>query len=1066
MACWQPFRILNEIELHEACNSGTHQWHVGDAKGYYWAGGIDLSGDVYGRVQEASLRGTLRRICDIRRLRQGNRVVENNLKNRGTGRAEGIGKGGSWRGGGVGYGPTQFHPLLMAPFRKAINVQPSTSTSEKVSVYLGDMDPEWVISACVSTARSLVGISTGYVLALLVEACIQYQSATAHKDPLHVTAHFLQASSVAPFEIYVRTTKSGKSFANLTAELAQKGITRVTTHMIFGTNAPYPTGRARISIDPPSTYARQIPLHLHPSKSTPVLMRDVFKYRHHIKTTTDPIIQARNAVDSPTRTTSSTIGGGGLEWGGWLEFVDVDDTITNSSLAFLADYFVSPVRLVPEVRRDFDKSRLATMVLSLEFKSPTVPSTDRTVGIYTIGRFIGDPLHRHDVQVEIWSAPSNIGEGTDSGGWRSKAVCLATVTQMVVMLPLERAKRDTKFMKLTDKIAASTKPFYTLEFFPPRTEQGFENLIPRISRLSALNPLAISITWGAGGTTKERSLELAGLTQLAYGIDTILHLTCTNMGQGMVDAALKEAKDRGIQNVLALRGDPPRGAEEWLPIDPNFCHAIDLVKYIRASPEYSSYFCVGVAAYPDGHPEATIDSDTEIDCLKSKVDAGANFVITQLFYDADNFQKWLDKVRAKGINVPIIPGIMPIQTFSSFKRITKLCGTKVSPSILTHLEPISNDDQLVKEYGISLAVDTIKKLIRDNDVPGVHFFTLNLEKSVQRILEALQWIGVADHAHPNKLIADVADGATTTQALESEFLITPTHAADDAAKVFAALPVIDGEAGRGELNNAATWDDFPNGRFGDYKSPAYGNQGLWGTPGLSISDAVAEWGKLTTLEDLTRIFLCYLQGKVLATPFSQGPLSPESLVIMSHLERLTEKTWWTVGSQPAIDGASSSDSVVGWGPRDGYVFQKSFVEFFCDEEDVDAVERRAKEQSAVHWLAANNEGAFRTNMEENRRNTVTWGIFPGQEVVQTTIIAPESFLSWKEEAFSIWTDWSSFYRPGTEGRKVLERVRDVRHCGTFYWKAKSRLYCYPTNVDPQPTFKEHSLPRKSSQKIN
>jgi methylenetetrahydrofolate reductase (NADPH) len=148
------------------------------------------------------------------------------------------------------------------------------------------------------------------------------------------------------------------------------------------------------------------------------------------------------------------------------------------------------------------------------------------------------------------------------------------------------------------------------------------------------------------------------------------------------------------------------------------------------------------------------------------------------------------------------------------------------------------------------------------------------------------------------------------------------------------------------------------------------------------------------------------------TPFSQGPLSPESLTIMTHLEQLTRKSWWTVGSQPAVDGNSSSDHVFGWGPKGGYVFQKSFVEFFCESEDLELIGQRAKHDGAVHWLAANNEvrvfvkklssisdfflqGQFRTNMTEDTRNAVTWGVFPGQEIIQTTIIEPESFLSWK-----------------------------------------------------------------------
>jgi len=176
-------------------------------------------------------------------------------------------------------------------------------------------------------------------------------------------------------------------------------------------------------------------------------------------------------------------------------------------------------------------------------------------------------------------------------------------------------------MKLTDKILSSS-PFYTFEFFPPRSEQGFDNLVSRISRLSHLNPTAVSITWGAGGSTRDRSIELARLTQEVHGIDTILHLTCTNLEPGTVDDVLLIAKEHGIQNILALRGDPPRGQEYWMPTDPRFVHGIDLVKHIRSSPQFSSHFCVGVAAYPDGHPDSQETADEELDHLKAKIDAG------------------------------------------------------------------------------------------------------------------------------------------------------------------------------------------------------------------------------------------------------------------------------------------------------------------------------------------------------------------------------------------------------------------------------------------------------------
>ncbi|KAL0581124.1 methylenetetrahydrofolate reductase 1 [Marasmius crinis-equi] len=575
-------------------------------------------------------------------------------------------------------------------------------------------------------------------------------------------------------------------------------------------------------------------------------------------------------------------------------------------------------------------------------------------------------------------------------------------------------------MKLIDKINQrnTSHPFFFFEFFPPKTDQGFENLLPRIARLAKLHPLALSITWGAGGTTRDRSLDLAGLTQTEYGLDTILHLTCTNMMQGMVDDALRKAMSSGIQNVLALRGDPPRGNEEWIPIDPRFKHGVDLVSYIRSKPEFSSHFCIGVAAYPDGHPDKLVDPETELQYLKEKVDAGADFIITQLYYDVEHFLDWVKKVRAKGITIPIIPGIMPIQTYASFVRLIRLTGCKVPDSVMSEMDSIKHDDQLVKEYGVKLAVEMCQRITTEGGIIGVHFCTLNLEKSVQRVVEILQWSPATAHKHAhNRLIEDAKGDPTRT--------VTPGTAAADARLGLSGLAKSNNEAGSGELNNADTWDDFPNGRFGDFKSPAFGQQDPWGNALAITHDFLSDWGTPKSHDDLTLLFLRYLRSETGSTPFSEGPLSTETQQILSHLEKLTQRGWWTVGSQPAVDGAKSEDEVVGWGPRGGYVFQKSFVEFFCDDKDLESIEKRIEEKGGgwVQWFAGNWKGDCRSNVSEDGRNAVTWGVFPGQEIVQTTIIEKQSFLSWKEEAFSIWAKWASFYRPDSPEREVLDSVK-------------------------------------------
>ncbi|KAF9520531.1 hypothetical protein BS47DRAFT_1287077 [Hydnum rufescens UP504] len=574
-------------------------------------------------------------------------------------------------------------------------------------------------------------------------------------------------------------------------------------------------------------------------------------------------------------------------------------------------------------------------------------------------------------------------------------------------------------MKLTDRLQqwGAPHPFFTFEFFPPRTDQGFENLLSRIARLAPLGPLAITITWGAGGSTKDRSLDLAGFSQVEHGIDTVLHLTCTNMVQGTVDDALRSAKERGIQNVLALRGDPPRGSEYWIPTDPRFVHASDLVAYIRSHPEFGSHFCIGVAAYPDGHTDSK-SSELDFQHLRTKVEAGADFIVTQLFYDVDNFLDWQKKVRAMGITIPIIPGVAPIQSYASFARMSKLCGTRVPPAV--------NDDQKVKDYGVELAIETCRRLTTEGGLGGVHFCTLNLEKGVRRVLEGLGWSHQSVQV-VNKIIQE-SPSDTDNSHIPPDLVITASEASHLVERPTTPRSETGSIAPEPATASRGTWDDFPNGRFGDPNSPAFGALNPWDGGGLSVSDGIAQWGHPKSIPHLQNLFLSYLNSKIPTTPFSPETLSAESSSILPHLLQLTRRNWWTVASQPAVDASPSSDPIVGWGPRGGYVFQKAFVEFFCDKSGVEWLRKRVQERDSalITYYAANAKGDLLSNVSEETRNAVTWGVFPGQEIAQPTVIERDSFLAWKTEAFATWAQWAVFYPPYSEERRLLENVRNER----------------------------------------
>ena len=334
--------------------------------------------------------------------------------------------------------------------------------------------------------------------------------------------------------------------------------------------------------------------------------------------------------------------------------------------------------------------------------------------------------------------------------------------------------RPLEMEKITDKIAAlpPNSNFFSLEFFPPKTAMGSSNLRARLDRMSrALRPLFVTVTWGAGGSTATKSLELAELCQRELGLTTCLHLTCTNMSKSLVDRTLEDARSLGIRNILALRGDPPR--EEYKvngnkEEDVEFEWAIDLVRYIRK--QYGDYFCIGVAAYPEGHADESHPDgqslEHDLPYLVDKVQAGADFIMTQLFFDIEAYNKFEERLREHPSgafkDIHIIPGMMPIQSYQMIKRTTKLSHAALPPDILSRLDSVRGDDEMVKKVGVDIVseiVNSIKSSKQPSPGPrGFHFYTLNLEKAVSFILERTSLIPPmpADPISDESAIVDIS----------------------------------------------------------------------------------------------------------------------------------------------------------------------------------------------------------------------------------------------------------------------------------------------------------------------
>ncbi len=271
----------------------------------------------------------------------------------------------------------------------------------------------------------------------------------------------------------------------------------------------------------------------------------------------------------------------------------------------------------------------------------------------------------------------------------------------------------------------------SFEVFPPKTEAGVDSLMQALGELSAYRPGFVSVTYGAGGSTHERTLELSLNIRDKLGMNPVVHFTCVGSGREEIAAFLHKVKENRLFNILALRGDPPIGHETFAPPPDGFAHANELIEYINQI----NGFNIGVAGYPEGHIEAP-DLDTDIEYLKRKVDAGASYVLTQLFFNNNDFYDFLDKTRRKGINVPIVPGIFPITNMAQIKKITSMCGASIPPPLMERLISCPSTDE-VCEIGIEYSISQCAEL-KSWGVPGFHFYPLNRSKAVKKIIDALK----------------------------------------------------------------------------------------------------------------------------------------------------------------------------------------------------------------------------------------------------------------------------------------------------------------------------------------
>jgi methylenetetrahydrofolate reductase (NADPH) len=452
----------------------------------------------------------------------------------------------------------------------------------------------------------------------------------------------------------------------------------------------------------------------------------------------------------------------------------------------------------------------------------------------------------------------------------------------------------------------------------------------------------------------------------------------------------------------------------WMTHQNGFSYATDLVRHIRE--QFGDYFGICVAGYPTGHPECSSYED-DLRHLKEKVDAGADFIITQLFFRAEVFLQFVQDCRQVGITVPIIPGIMPIQGYASLRHLVQLSKLEVPSEIRDAVEPIKGDDEAIREYGIRQCTELCQKLLEEAGAPGIHFYTLNREVAVREVLKKLRmW-----NENPARRPLPWRPSANAKRSSED------------------VRPIFWATRPKSYIYRTQEWDEFPNGRWGNSASPAFGDLKDYYLFYLASKEKPADlrkmWGEeLKGEADVAQVFTCYITGdmnasgvKVTRLPWNDDELALETGLIVDRLAKLNRNGILTINSQPNVNGVSSSDEKVGWGGPGGYVYQKAYLEFFASPTKVDVLLKVIKEEYKwISYHVINHDGSEeRTNSDEKVPIAVTWGVFPGKEIIQPTVVDPESFHFWKDEAFALWKQqWGRLYPDESKSRQVIDLIHN------------------------------------------
>ena len=595
--------------------------------------------------------------------------------------------------------------------------------------------------------------------------------------------------------------------------------------------------------------------------------------------------------------------------------------------------------------------------------------------------------------------------------------------------------------------------------------------------MATLEPLYIDVYAAAVDRgAQSRALRHCRHARRVAGVPTMIHVSCADMTIEEARVLLNSAQAEGVTNLIIERGAPIAAAgtanagptsslrPRFHAAAGGFRHAAELVAWVRAT--YGDYFSVGVAGFPVGAGEYDTLAEDD-DAMRDKTAAGAHFILAQHVVSANDYTSYVGRLRALGVTLPVIASVLLLQDVVTFERINSFCGIVLPRELHDRLDALRNDVCGARALVNGAMVEVCRKMIVAG-APALHVITLNLETESRSLLAELRLAGPGVMPRRRLPWRPSGDAARSSEAVRPVFWALRPESYVERTSTWSQYPsgrwIVDASYGvsnpqvhvphvesmssddaskdggtSNELRQPQTSSaEIPpaGGAFLVTATAPQGRRAFQPPPqevACGADDARARrtmWGEtLYGPEDVAEVFARFVEGGtggVTRLPWCDAGLHPETSSIAKQLAALNRAGFLTINSQPSVNGSCSDDDVVGWGGPGGYVYQKAYVEFFCDPAHLAAIMRTAARHSSVTFQAVDAAGNTYSNSTVTGAQAITWGVFPGREVAQPTVVDLESFIAWKVEAFTLWRErWGAIYDDDSKAREVIADIHDT-----------------------------------------